>query len=57
MTIGNFRHPPNLDAVRWLAAELWPRIRAALPAAELHVFGAYPPNAAWQLHAPVRDPG
>ena len=40
--IGNFRHAPNADAFRWLHSEIWPRIRTALPRAELHVYGAYP---------------
>jgi glycosyltransferase involved in cell wall biosynthesis len=40
--IGNFRHAPNADAFHWLKRELWPLIRARLPRAELHVYGAYP---------------
>jgi len=42
--IGNFRHPPNADAIEWMKKEIWPKIRAELPAAELHVYGAYPPK-------------
>jgi glycosyltransferase involved in cell wall biosynthesis len=41
--LGNFRHPPNLDAVRHLVTEGWSEIRARLPRAELHLYGAYPP--------------
>jgi glycosyltransferase involved in cell wall biosynthesis len=41
-TIGNFRHPPNVDGNLWLKQEVWPRIRAALPRATLHIYGAYP---------------
>jgi hypothetical protein len=41
--LGNFRHPPNRDAIDWLLAELWPELRAALPSVELHLYGAYPP--------------
>ena len=33
MTVGNFRHAPNEDAVRWLASSLWPKIREKLPGA------------------------
>tara|TARA_R110002167_G_scaffold2055_1_gene10431 strand:- start:14696 stop:15940 length:1245 start_codon:yes stop_codon:yes gene_type:complete len=47
--IGNFRHEPNWDAVRWLREALWPAIRQQLPTAELHVFGAYPPKKATSL--------
>jgi len=50
VSIGNFRHAPNWDAVLWLKQEIWPRIRQALPEAELHVYGAYPPPKATALH-------
>lgn len=40
--LGNFRHAPNVDSVRYTIAELWPRVRAALPGATLHLYGAYP---------------
>jgi glycosyltransferase involved in cell wall biosynthesis len=52
ISIGNFRHPPNWDAVQWLRHTLWPMIRQRLPQAQLHVYGAYPPPKAMQLHAP-----
>lgn len=52
MTIGGFKHPPNVDAVRWLASSIWPLIRAQLPDAEMHVYGAYPTQAVQQLHKP-----
>lgn len=52
ISIGNFRHAPNWDAVRRLKEEIWPQIRKALPEAELHVYGAYPPPKATQLHDP-----
>ncbi|MEP7706329.1 glycosyltransferase family 4 protein [Paraglaciecola sp. 25GB23A] len=48
--IGNFRHEPNWDAVLWLKQTIWPLIRQQLPLAELHVYGAYPPPKATQLH-------
>jgi glycosyltransferase involved in cell wall biosynthesis len=47
--IGNFRHAPNLDAVFWMHREIWPKIRAKLPKAELHLYGAYPPKEAIAL--------
>jgi len=52
VSIGNFRHAPNWDAVLWLKQEIWPRIRARLPAAELHIYGAYTPPKAAALHNP-----
>ena len=42
--VGGFRHPPNVDAVRWFCAEAWPRIRARLPQARFHCIGAEPPD-------------
>jgi len=48
--IGNFRHEPNWDAVLWLKYQLWPQIRSQLSDAELHIYGAYPPPKATQLH-------
>lgn len=50
ISIGNFRHEPNWNAVLWLKSAIWPLIRAALPQAELHIYGAYPPPKATQLH-------
>jgi len=52
MTIGNFRHAPNWDAVLWLKQSIWPLIRKQLPNAELHIYGAYAPPKATALHAP-----
>lgn len=50
ISIGNFRHEPNWDAVLYLKEFVWPQIRAKLPEAELHIYGAYPPPKATQLH-------
>ena len=50
VSIGNFRHPPNWDAVLQLKQTVWPIIRKKLPKAQLHIIGAYPPKKATQLH-------
>ena len=52
VSIGNFIHPPNWDAVLQLKEKIWPRIARALPKAEVHVYGAYPPQKAFALHSP-----
>ncbi len=52
--IGNFRHPPNWDAVQWLARELWPMIQQQLPQVELHIYGAYPSREAMELDSSVK---
>jgi glycosyltransferase involved in cell wall biosynthesis len=50
ISIGNFRHEPNWDAVLFLKQNIWPLIRKKIPKAELHIYGAYPPPKATQLH-------
>lgn len=52
VTIGNFYHEPNLDAVRYLKSEIWPLIRKQLPKAILNIYGAYPSPKVQQLHQP-----
>ncbi|MFY8282994.1 glycosyltransferase [Pseudoalteromonas sp. SSMSWG5] len=51
MTIGNFRHAPNWDAVLYLQ-QIWPLIRKQLPDAELQIYGSYPPPKATALNNP-----
>jgi len=51
MTIGNFRHAPNWDAVLYLQ-KIWPLIKKRIPDAELHIYGSYPPPKATALHNP-----
>ncbi|WJJ97922.1 glycosyltransferase [Algibacter luteus] len=50
ITIGNFLHEPNYNAVLYLKETIWPLIRAKLPQAELHVYGAYASQKVNQLH-------
>ena len=52
ISIGNFRHAPNWDAVLYLKNTLWPLIRKLQPDAQLAVYGAYPPPKATQLYNP-----
>jgi polysaccharide biosynthesis protein PslH len=42
--VGNFMHPPNLDAAAWLAREIVPRIRVLRPSARLTIVGAALPG-------------
>jgi GT2 family glycosyltransferase len=39
--VGGFRHPPNVDAVRWFAAEVFPRVRERLPDVRFHCIGSH----------------
>lgn len=52
ISIGNFLHEPNWNAVLYLKEEIWPLIRAELTDAELHIYGAYPSQKVEQLHNP-----
>jgi GT2 family glycosyltransferase/glycosyltransferase involved in cell wall biosynthesis len=47
--LGGFAHPPNLDAVRWFVAEIWPRVRAQLPHATFHIVGSEAPQEILEL--------
>jgi glycosyltransferase involved in cell wall biosynthesis len=51
VTLGNFLHPPNWDAVQYLKSTSWPLIRKQLPEAEMHVYGAYTTGKHRQLHS------
>lgn len=50
ITIGNFLHEPNYNAVLHLKETIWPLIRKQLPQAELHIYGAYASQKVNQLH-------
>ena len=50
ITIGNFLHAPNYDAVLYLKQTIWPLIRQQLPKAELHIYGAYESQKVTQLN-------
>ena len=50
ITIGNFLHEPNYNAVLYLKNTIWPLIKKQLPKAELHVYGAYASQKVNQLH-------
>ncbi len=52
VSIGNFLHEPNWNAVQYLKQDIWPIIRKELPDAEMHVYGAYPSQKVLQLHKP-----
>lgn len=50
VSIGNFLHEPNWDAVRYLKEDIWRLIRDKLPEAELHIYGSYTSPKVEQLH-------
>lgn len=52
LSIGNFKHAPNWDAVRYLKSCIFPLIRKRLPKANLYVYGSYSDDKAMQLNNP-----
>jgi len=50
ISIGNFLHEPNYNAVLYLKTMIWPLIRKQLPKGELHIYGAYASQKVNQLH-------
>ncbi len=48
--VGSFRHFPNAAAYRLLVEEIWPRVRARLPGAQLTVVGGPDPELYWREH-------
>jgi len=41
--LGNFSHPPNVDAALWLAREIMPRLEEIRPQVRLSIAGPCPP--------------
>ncbi len=50
LTVGNFLHEPNYQAILYIKKTIWPLIRKQLPKAEMHVYGAYASQKITQLH-------
>src|SRR5579863_7665293 len=55
--LANFDNPANRDAVDWMLADIWPRVRAQLPYAELLLVGNNLPNGLGVGHQGVRRVG
>lgn len=50
--VGGWAHPPNRDAIHWLAKEIMPLIRRRLPEVTLHLVGDLPEAARGSLRQP-----
>jgi len=50
ISIGNFLHEPNWNAVLYLKEEIWPLIKQEFPEGKLEIYGAYPSQKVWSLH-------
>jgi O-antigen biosynthesis protein len=53
ISIGNFLHAPNADAVEYLRTVIWPRIHKEAPGTRLLVYGAYISTAVTKEHDPA----
>jgi glycosyltransferase involved in cell wall biosynthesis len=51
--LGTYIYPPNVEAVEWLLADIWPRIIRALPSARLLIGGPHPDRIPSYQNAPV----
>lgn len=49
--VGNFTHPPNVDAAIWLGREIMPLLRQLSPGVSLILIGIYPPAEILSLAA------
>ncbi len=49
--VGNFAHPPNVDAVRFLTQKIFPEIKKQLPEVKLYIVGNNPTPEVQQLNS------
>jgi GT2 family glycosyltransferase len=49
--LGNFSHPPNLEAIVYFAKEILPRLRQEAPDLTLSIFGSFIPKALYELES------
>lgn len=49
MFIGGFGHRPNVDAVKWLAKEIYPELKKLLPDVKIHILGSNAPEEVRKL--------
>ena len=47
--VGNFTHPPNVDAALWLGNAIMPALRKCYPGVRLTLVGIYPPKSVQAL--------
>jgi glycosyltransferase involved in cell wall biosynthesis len=47
--VGNFTHPPNVDAALWLGSDIMPALRKYCPGVHLTLVGIYPPKSVQAL--------
>ena len=55
ISIGNFLHEPNWNAVLFLKEKVWPEIRKKLPEIRMNIYGAYPSEKVLNLNSPKEN--
>lgn len=53
--VGSLNWYPNVDAVLFLLKEIWPIVKAAVPALHLNIVGSAPPSSLLKLAAACKD--
>lgn len=51
--VAGFGHPPNVDAAKWLATDIFPQVLAEVPTAKLLLVGSNPTDEVKQLAGPA----
>ena len=51
--VGGFLHAPNVDAVKWIAEEIWPKTRELLPDCEITIVGSNASPEVRRLNNPM----
>lgn len=53
--VGGFRHPPNVDAMKWFLEEIWPLVHGQRPGLTVTVVGSNMPDTLKALAVPGVD--
>jgi glycosyltransferase involved in cell wall biosynthesis len=48
--VGGYQHVPNVDAMEFFVAEVWPLVKDRLPGVRLMIIGSNMPEKIWALH-------
>ena len=51
--LAGYAHTPNVDAILWIASEVWPAVRRQMPSAHLDIYGSLATTPVRRLHDPT----
>ena len=49
--VGGFRHPPNIDGIKWFVNEIFPSVLKQNPEIKLYIVGSHPPDEISKLQS------